>query len=683
MTTDTALTKLEARIEHLEENRRFIQNALEMVLSMADFSIDPGADGGHAHLLSEAVARIQKFIPLEGCAIYLVDDATQEFQPVYHSTPVLASYMGAQVEFMIDEGFFAWAVRERRGLVITSQDHARHFLLHVIANNARVQGLFIGLMAPGQSTVPDTSLTLLTITLFNMANVMHSLALYRMVKEQNALLEQKVAERTARLDASRQQLKRAMERQERLARAAEQANQAKGQFLANMSHEIRTPLNGIIGCTELILKADDLTNSRDLARVCLDESEHLLHLINNVLDFSKIEAGKIAMEQQPFHLTELLQSVVAGLRPQADAKGVVLDLQLPGVPFSAVVGDALRLRQVLVNLVNNAVKFTAKGSVTLTAQRMAAAVPEGSQRVRFAVSDTGIGIPKARQAAIFKRFTQVDASTTRRFGGTGLGTSIAYNLVALMGGQLTVESTPGKGSTFAFTIDLPVAVTVTRPAQTPSEGLAQAPMKALAPTARGRILVAEDTPVNQMVIQRHLTERGHSVFLATNGREALAACRREPFDLILMDVQMPEMDGLEATRRIRAELPEYAQRPVLALTANTDTRTRQDCMAAGMQTVLTKPIRRQVLLDVVDQWLVRTAAGTDSVASGATAAAPGKPAPRQENDPVPLDLETAVYEFGDRQTVQTVVTELLASVAGQVTDIQRALPEADWPRIRG
>ena len=283
-----ALTKLQARIDHLEENRRFIQNALERVLSLANFNVNVNDPDGRERLLAEATQRILKIIPMRGCSIYLVDDATAEFNPVYCRPWELCPDVQAQVEFMIEEGFFAWAIRERRGLFVTSQDHRHHFLLHVIANSARVQGMFIGWMGEEGDPVPDTSLSLLSITLFNLANVMQSHDLYQMVRSQNILLEEKVARRTEKLNQSEQRLREAMAHQERLAKEAEQASQAKGQFLANMSHEIRTPLNGIIGCTELILKSESMARCRELARISLDESEHLLHLINNVLDYSKI-----------------------------------------------------------------------------------------------------------------------------------------------------------------------------------------------------------------------------------------------------------------------------------------------------------------------------------------------------------------------------------------------------------
>jgi signal transduction histidine kinase/AmiR/NasT family two-component response regulator/HPt (histidine-containing phosphotransfer) domain-containing protein len=680
MSPETAATieKLQARIDHLEENRRFIQNALEMVLSLADFKTDVNHADGHARLLRDAAERIQKNLPLRGCSVYLVDDQSAEFNPVFCSPGDLCPEVQSQVEYMIEEGFFAWAIRERRGLFVSSQNHEEHFLLHVIANNSRVQGMFIGWMLPDGGTVPDTSMILLSITLFNLANVMQSHDLYQMVRSQNILLEEKVAQRTEKLNQSEQQLREAMVRQERLAQEAEQANQAKGQFLANMSHEIRTPLNGIIGCTELILKSDSLAATRELARVSLDESEHLLHLINNVLDYSKIEAGKIELEQLSFDLFELMESVIGGLKLQAEAKGIRLEIQMAGGPEPRVIGDPLRMRQVLINLVNNAIKFTRQGSVTIALSRVDSATAEGRQTLCFSIIDTGIGIPTERQADIFKRFTQVDAGTTRRFGGTGLGTTIAYQLVELMGGRLTVESQPGKGATFAFIIEMALDTRAPEVGEKPPESLDAAPAAAIV----GSILVAEDTPVNQMVIRQHLEAQGHVVIIVGNGREAVAACRTQRFDLILMDVQMPEMDGLEATRQIKAEMKAPWRTPIVALTANTDTKTMADCQAVGMEAVLTKPIRRQPLLDAVAHWLLRFQSERKATEGSAPAAALPVDWVKQAPDVAPLDWAAALYEFGEPEIVHEVVDQLMQSVPGYLEEINFALGRGNFDQIR-
>ena len=670
-TVEIANQRLQARIEHLEENRRFIQNALEMVLSMADFNIDIRADSGCNQLVQIAVERIQKIIPLKGCTVYQVDDQTAEFMPSFCSPASFKPVFKPQIEFMIEEGYFAWAIRERRGLYIDSQEHGAPFLLHVIANNAGVKGMFIGLLEKGRGAIPSSSLTLLSIALFNMATLMDSMNLYQMVKNQNLLLEEKVAQRTERLNRSKLELQKAMQHQEQLAQAAEQANRAKGLFLANMSHEIRTPLNGIIGCTEIMLKSERLDECHTLARTSLVESEHLLNLINNVLDYSKIEAGKIELERRPFNLVELVHSIIDGMRYQAEVKGLGLKSEFHGAPAANVSGDALRLRQILINLTNNAVKFTSKGSVTLSVEKMGEVTDPSGQTLRFSVIDTGIGIPKERQKAIFERFSQADESTTRRYGGTGLGTAIAYQLVELMGGRLRVESDAAHGSIFSFVIDMDVVDLKEEVSLSRAGGVATAKDAETGEVQPGHILVAEDTPVNQMVIRKYLEDGGHSVHLVENGREAVAACSSGKYDLVLMDVQMPEMDGLEATRRIKARWSPHEQIPILALTANTDLKTRDDCEAAGMDEVLTKPIRRAALMAGVNRWLSgHSAFPSDDRRMPAPCAE--KVLPEKEDGVPPFDLETAIYEFGDREMVRDVVQQLIENVAMQIEEIQKA-----------
>jgi len=671
--TDQIISDLRQRIHHLEENRRFFQNALEMVLSLADFSKPLDDTTEDKTYFNEAAERIEKIIPLQCCSIYTPDDQSAEFTPVYCNPCHFYGLISDQVEYMIEEGLFAWALRERRGVIAPtrSQDHA---FLHVIGNHSGIKGVFIGMLQAGRQSVPPTQMILISIILFNLANVLESLSLYRAMMNQNEVLEHKVAERTESLNRSTQELEQAMVRLEKLARVAEQSNKAKSQFLANMSHEIRTPLNGIIGCTELILNTDSIEKTRDLSEVSLNEAQHLLSLINHVLDYSKIEAGKIELEQRPFNLIELLGSATAGLMTQAMEKGLALKTHISPNLTAAMVGDGLRLRQVLINLLSNAIKFTNQGGVTLSVTPNDSQNHNERQAVRFAVIDTGIGIPLDRQKVIFKRFTQVDESTTRRFGGTGLGITIASQLVTLMGGRLEVESCENQGSTFSFEIEF-ILDTLATDGSTPypDESSSQNPPVAV---AAADILIAEDTPVNQLVLRTHLESQGHRVKVVGNGRLAVEACRQQHFDLVLMDIQMPEMDGISATKTILSEAEPQFKPTILTLTADIGTKTRAACQSAGAAAVLTKPVRRQTLLTAVEHWLSQRHSLLLQEAN------PSTNDKALESASVPWDRETAVYEFGDAKLAHDVVGALIGDLPQQLDQIKTAYATGDLDSIR-
>ncbi len=377
--------------------------------------------------------------------------------------------------------------------------------------------------------------------------------------------------------------------------AAESANRAKSAFLANMSHEIRTPLHGIIGLAYLLRR--DLTDSvqrERLDRLCAS-SDHLLAIINDILDLSKIEADRLVFEQSGFRLDTVVDKVARAIEVRAQEKGLTLTTDIaPRLRDTKLNGDALRLTQVLINLCGNAVKFTKQGSVGLSIDLLAE--DAASLRLRFTVEDTGIGITPADQARLFQPFEQVDNSTTREHGGTGLGLAISQRLVAMMGGAIRVESQLGTGSRFSFELVLPRAGADLSP-------LAMAPATAPAPVFGGkRVLFAEDNPLSQEILFEMLEDLGCEVDAASDGAEAVECARAHGYDLILMDMQMPKMDGLAAARSIRA-LPGHNATPIIALTANAFAEDRQRCLDAGMNGHIGKPVIPTVLATVLGQWL--------------------------------------------------------------------------------
>ena len=575
--TEDLLENLKERNATLLKERETAKRLLDSAVDSLGFSVAVDENFSHRVLFEECARKVRAFITLDSLAFLLFSSDGLDYSLDYCDPPDERPFFEHEMLPLVEDRTFAWAVDRNRPVIVTSSDGGGQILLHSMTTQNRTIGMFMGYLSGNEEDVLDLSFAFLTVVLSSAASLLQNAELYGVIRSLNSELSKKIDS----LQKSERSLAEAM--------------RAREIFMANVSHEIRTPLNGILGVAALLEDSALDPRRRDLLNILKDESSSLLRLIDDLLDFSRMEAGKLSFEDAPFSFDDLWSNIRESFSARARQKNIRFLMELRGEPPAVVSGDAFRIRQVFGNIIGNALKFTSKGEVSVWGEITPG--EEDDRLLTVDVKDTGIGITEEQAARLFRPFAQGDPSTTRKFGGTGLGLVISRRLLEGMGGVISIENNAGGGAHFRFSLPL-------KAAPIPLKNLEERVAAPLVFPPEYSILLVEDNETSRLVASSLLKKLGApEVDVAVNGVQAIEKLSSKIYNLVFMDIQMPEMDGLEAVAIIRDPASPVLdhETPVAAMTANILPADREKYLDGGMNDYIRKPIIPEELTRILSK----------------------------------------------------------------------------------